>query len=556
MLDRIRQWLEAHPRWTLCLLVGAALGPFLAKPFNLDDPLFIWLARQILAHPGDPFGCAVNWYGRVSPLWAITDNPPAAGYYYAVFGRTFGWSEIGLHLGGLAAALAAILGIHRLAARLCQRPLLAAGAVLFMPVFLVSAGTVMCDVLMLAAWVWAVVFWVEGLEDNRGLKLVVAGVLVALALLTKYFGVALLPLLAAHGALARRRVGPWCVCLLIPLATLGAYQWITLELYGHALFSTAADYASAVHSELGMSKAVGGLIALAFAGGGAAGVLFLAPALWPTRTLAAIAGGTAVLGGALCGSGLLFDRYHALDSLAGRMAVSLQLIFWSVGGVLVLALAAADVRKNARDPGSWLLALWVAGTFVFAAFVNWTVNSRSLLPLAPAVGILIARRWSAAGQPRPQSLRIGLALSALLALCVAQSDCQLAIAVRRGAQEAVARHGASRSPLWFEGHWGFQYYMEKYGATAVDFKRSAPRPGDILAVPLNNTDTSEPAPENVARREIVTVPGAAWLTTWHAAVGAGFYASVLGPLPFAFGKVPPEGLFIYELSAAAPGTAK
>src|ERR1700733_6004699 len=49
MLQRIRQWLAAHPRWTLTLLVAAALGPFLAKPFNIDDPLFIRLAQQVSA---------------------------------------------------------------------------------------------------------------------------------------------------------------------------------------------------------------------------------------------------------------------------------------------------------------------------------------------------------------------------------------------------------------------------------------------------------------------------------------------------------------------------
>ena len=51
MLNQIRHWLVAHPRWTLTLLVGVLLGPFLAKPFNIDDPLFIWLAKQVRAHP-------------------------------------------------------------------------------------------------------------------------------------------------------------------------------------------------------------------------------------------------------------------------------------------------------------------------------------------------------------------------------------------------------------------------------------------------------------------------------------------------------------------------
>jgi 4-amino-4-deoxy-L-arabinose transferase-like glycosyltransferase len=556
MLDKIRPWVAAHPRWTLILLVSVALGPFLAKPFNLDDPLFIWLAQQVQVHPGDPFGFALNWYGRVSPMWAITDNPPLAGYYFALSGTAFGWSEIGLHLGGLLAALAVILGTHRLALRLSAPPLLAACAVLFTPIFLVSAGTVMCDVLMLAFWVWAVVFWVEGLEQNRFPKILCASLLVALAMLTKYFGAALLPLLVVHGAMQKRKAGSWLASLLIPVAALGAYEWITLRLYGHPLLSTAAGFAAAAQTELGFSKLASGLIALAFTGGGAATALFLAPALWRARTLAMIVAGTTILGGALCCSGVFLQKYHALDNPAARTEVCAQVIFWAVGGVLVLVLAGADVLRNPRDARSWLLALWVAGTFIFAAFINWTVNGRSLLPLAPPVGILIARRWEYAGFNRPRALQIGLAASALLALLVAQSDFQLAIAVRRSAQEAFARFDHSQKTVWFEGHWGFQYYMQALGATAVDVKHPAQKSGDILIVPMNNTDISEAPPEIVARRDIVDIPNPSRLTTWQAMAGAGFYASVVGPLPFGFGQVPAERVFVYELKAIAPDAAK
>ena len=60
MLDEIRSRCARHPNWTLVFVTLAALLPFLAKPFNIDDPLFIWLAHQIQAHPGDPFGFSVN----------------------------------------------------------------------------------------------------------------------------------------------------------------------------------------------------------------------------------------------------------------------------------------------------------------------------------------------------------------------------------------------------------------------------------------------------------------------------------------------------------------
>jgi 4-amino-4-deoxy-L-arabinose transferase-like glycosyltransferase len=549
MFNAIRRWCQAHPRWTLTLLAIALLGPFLAKPFHIDDPLFFWLARQVRAHPGDPFGFFVNWYGEPWPMWTVTENPPAAGYFYALAGSVFGWNEVGLHLGGLLAAVAAVLGIHRLAGRLCPRPLLAACVVLFTPIFLVSATTIMCDVLMLAFWVWAVVFWLEGIEEDRLGKLMFAGALMALALLTKYFGVALVPLLAVHGLIQKRRLGTWAAGLLPPLAALGAYQWATLALYHHPLFSAAAGYASTVQGELGFSKLSAGLIALAFTGGGAASAFFLAPALWRPRTLAGILGGTVVLGGLLVACGPFWQQFPALTTTAARSAVGQQMLFWAVGGVLVMALVAADLWQHPRDAQSWLLALWVAGTFGFAAFLNWTVNGRSLLPLLPAVGILLARRHAAGGDKYPAMVALGLAASALLALLVAQADFQLAATARQSAQAAAASCRQSRGTVWFEGHWGFQYYMEQLGAQPVDLKHPRQAPGDMLVIPQHNTDVFSPAREVVSHREVLSLPNPSWLATWTAGDGAGFYSSVVGPLPFGFGRVPPEVVYVFELEA-------
>jgi 4-amino-4-deoxy-L-arabinose transferase-like glycosyltransferase len=549
--DKLRRWLALHPNLALTLTVFAVLGPFLAKPFNIDDPLFIWLAQHVQAHPENPFGFNVNWYGTVTPMWTVTENPPLAGYYYALTGSIFGWSEIGLHFAGLLAALAVILGTYRLATRFCSNPLFAVCAALFTPVFLVSANTVMCDMLMLAFWVWAIVFWVEGLEQSHFPKILFAGLLVALAMLTKYFGVALIPLLAVHGAIQKRWPGGWLAALLIPLAALGAYQWLTHLLYGHALFSDAANFVITTQHKQSLSKLDGALTALAFTGGGAASAFFLAPFIWRVRTLAFVITGTALVGIVLYFSGIVLQKYHALETSTDRAKVAVQWIFLAAGGVLVLLLVVTDVLRQPRDPRAWLLALWIAGTFAFTAFGNWTVNGRSLLPLAPAVGILLARRWELGGKKPARALQIGLGASAAFALLVAQSDFQLAVAVRRTAQEAVAKYGQGKAAVWFQGHWGFQYYMEQFGAQALNFKNFCPAPGDFLVMPLHNVYISEPPPETIAGRDVLSVPYTACLTTWNAALGAGFYSSVAGPLPFGFGKVPAESLFIYEMKTPA-----
>jgi 4-amino-4-deoxy-L-arabinose transferase-like glycosyltransferase len=557
-LNKISGWFVLHPYWTLSLVVLAALAPFLAKPFNIDDPLFIWTAQQIHAHPADPYGFKVNWYGTAEPMWWVTQNPPLASYYLALAAGVLGWSEFALHCAFLLPAVAAILGTHRLARHLCQSPMLAALATLFTPVFLVSSTTVMCDVMMLAFWVWAAAFWLEGLAENRSGKLYAAGGLIALAALTKYFGACLIPLLAASSVMGKCRFRQWAVPLLIPLAALCAYQWVTRALYGHALLSEATDYAKYAKGFFGISGIASGLSALTFTGGGLAVVTFFAPRLWRMRALAWFAGGTVLLAAANILGGSLAKKHGALQTLS-QMSVEFQIILWAIGGLGVLALALADVWDR-RDAHSWLLALWVWGTFLFAAFFNWTVNGRSLLPMAPAVGILLARRLEqnilTVRKTCPRGAAICLAAGAVLALLVTQADFCLATAVRRSAQQACAKFGREPGALWYQGHWGFQFYMDAMGALPLDIKHSALKPGDTLIVPENNTSLFPVNSEAATLRETIAVSGPRWLTTWSTPAGAGFFAAAEGPLPFAFGHVPPEIVSVYALKSPASDSAQ
>jgi 4-amino-4-deoxy-L-arabinose transferase-like glycosyltransferase len=556
--DKIRGWLAAHPYFALTLLVVAALGPFLTKPFNIDDPLFIWVAHQIQAHPGDPYGFNVNWYASMSPMWAQTENPPLASYYIALVAAILGWSELALHSAFLLPALAVILGTYRLARRFCQWPALAACATLFTPVFLVSSTTVMCDVLMLAFWVWAVVLWVEGMERENLWQLSGAGLLIALSALTKYYGVCLIPLLAAYGLVDKRRLGRWVACLLIPLAALCAYQWITRELYGLAMLSKAVNFTSSAREIVGSSRFTPSLTALAFTGGCLAVAFFFTPMLWRTRALILYVTSTVLVAAAVYFKGGMLRSNCPLEG-AARMFAEVQAVFWAVGGIGVLALAVADIMKR-RDAQSWLLALWLFGTFLFAAFFNWTVNGRSILPMAPVMGILLARHLGEkvlAGRTAwTRGVTICLAVSAMLAFFVTRSDFLLANAARQSARETFAKYGRDRTNFWYQGHWGFQYYMDLMGASALDMKHPVLKVGDTLAVPLHNCYIFEPKPEVADVREVIKVKGPCLLTTWSQDVGAGFYSSVPGPLPFVFGQVPPEEVAVYSWKIASPTPPK
>src|SRR5439155_4889040 len=117
--------------------------------------------------------------------------------------------------------------------------------------------------------------------------------------------------------------------------------------------------------------------------------------------------------------------------------------------------------------------------------------------------------------------------------------------------------------LWFNGHWGFQWYMEQGGATAIDVAALQAQPGDLIASARNNS--------NVPRARIS--PGAVepllqlrpvpcrFAATMQPGERAGFYTSLWGPLPYAFDlNVPPDDYDLVRLlvpmTRAKPASAE
>jgi hypothetical protein len=235
-----------------------------------------------------------------------------------------------------------------------------------------------------------------------------------------------------------------------------------------------------------------------------------------------------------------------------NVAVFGQFLLWIAAGAGVLLLSADDLRTH-RDPVALLLFLWVVGTTVFAAYVNWTLNGRSILPLVPAVALTLVRRLDR--EPLASwALPALLGSAAALSLAVCFADACVANANRTAAREFVAEwQSPGGRQVWFQGHWGFQFYAQNAGARPWDYPASGGKTGDFLIVPFNNCMTHWPDGFG-DRIATATVDACSWATTNAPFVGAGYYACHYEwrPLPFVFGAVPPEGYFIYRLTKDQP----
>lgn len=533
----------------LLIIVITCLIPFCNKAFHIDDPLFIWTAKHILAHPIDFYGFSINWYGFEMPFFDVAKNPPLVSYYIAFASLPFGFGEIPLHIAFLIPALAVSLGTYYLAREISTHPLIATIASLLTPAFLVSSTTIMVDVTMLAFWVWSVVLWIWGIKNDKLWILCLSAILAGLSFLSKYYGICLVPLLFCFTLAEKRSLGWWVLPLLIPVAMVGMYDLITHSLYGHHLFLEAILYPQEYRKSTGFELSAQGnaFTGLSFMGGGFIIALLCTPLLWSRRML-------------LIGIFAFFVTFAILSatpsiggfSLRGedgtqRWIIIFQLSLFIITGLVIMILAFNDLYSQ-RDSKSLLLFLWLLGTFLFSTFLNWTINIRTILPMAPVIGILIVRQFVRYQEcnPKLKSIHfiVPLVLGVVISLLVVGADYSLANTARNAAYQINEKYGANRDHLQFTGHWGFQYYMQAFDFKPVDIIDGVLYPDDIIVIPENNSGAG-PLMESLNRNEIqllepIIQKPFSWLSSSNHDIGAGFYWDVIGPLPYAYGGVPDE----------------
>ncbi|MGD9645644.1 MAG: ArnT family glycosyltransferase [Pirellulales bacterium] len=541
------------------LLVSAAITllvliPFLGKPFHVDDPLFIWTAEQIRKSPVDFYGFALNWYGFEQDMAEVTKNPPGLSYVLAVTSLFVGLSEWAVHAVLLLPAVGLTCGTYLVAARYTHRPLLASLLSIATPAWLVSATTAMCDITMLCLWVWAVYFWLAGLDRRHFGLLLAAGACMAAAALTKYFAISLVPLLGLV-ALARRRQRYECfIALLIPIFALVLLDIYTTFKYHRGIVRDTLSYVDFYQGRVSIDRWTQLRLGLSFLGGSVATLLFFLPRILGWQGRLTLAGVATMLTAALIHNGDFVGMPINTDQ--GRdWGALLHVMLFLLAAVEVVALVVLELGRR-RDEGSLLLVAWIAGTWVFSSYLNWAVNVRTLLPLVPPLAILVARRIDEA-EPCSSSDRpawrdaIPLSLALGVALLVSWGDFRFAVAQRQLARAALEKTANTPGHVYFQGHWGFQYYIQRGGAIALKLDSEIVFTRDVMIVPMNNSNINL-LPENLVEvRDRALAPLASPAVTISPQQGAGFYFGHRDvPLPWRLVWAPDEEVRIYGFLAS------
>jgi hypothetical protein len=173
-----------------------------------------------------------------------------------------------------------------------------------------------------------------------------------------------------------------------------------------------------------------------------------------------------------------------------------------------------------------------------------------MLPMAPAAGLLLARRIDAIDAGRQTArpfVRVAWPLvpAAVLALAVAWCDYRWAVTQRTAAREIVEALEPMRAPIRYQAHWGFQYYMEEQGFPPIDFNDPRLASRDLIIVPENNVAFRRLPVEQFRPVRSFAYEDCPWLSVMDYRVGAGFYGATAGTLPFVFGPAPPERYHVF-----------
>jgi hypothetical protein len=514
------------------VLAAAVLAPFLGKAFTIDDPMFLYQASHLLRDPLHPTAFEVVWSTTPQRMSSIMASGPGMAYLLVPC-VALGGTEWAAHLLQLLFVVLALIATASLARRLGGEVGEARAAALLLaatPAVAGMAGTAMPDVPAMALGVCGVERALAWSREGRWHQAVAAALALSAAALCRSHLIALvgIALLAVVGDVFRRSA--W--------SPRGWRSWIPLAacpvMVALALFATRDPQSSAT--------AVAG-----------AAEMFFVPSAAPRNVAAFFAHWVLVLP-----LGLPWLALHPRRIVAGPVLYLATVAAWlylratpEVGPVFVapvVGLGAAvlwDLLRDAVRRKDAVLVMLGAWLIVPAAIVPYLhLPSKYLLASAPAAAVAVARGLSKVPAVRARAILVAtIAAGAALGVVILRADANFAGLGRTAAAQLVAPQVAAGKAVWFNGHWGFQWYAERAGARALT--RTPPHPGwgDVVVSSLHAEDELMGAMPR--RKRIGTLDDARrGGRLMDRKAGAGFFSNGWGYLPWAWGRTPVDR---YEL---------
>ena len=459
------------PPVVLALLMVIAAAFNLTKAVHLDDTAYLKMAEQIAAHPLQPMDFLLNWGDEGRLAFEEMNQPPLFFYFLAGVIATFGPSEIALHAAMAMVSGLAIFLMYRVAHRVApEHALLVTACCALGPAFL-PAQNLMTDVPSLALWLAAIDQLLLAGEQPGGRHYALAGLAVAAACLVKYSAIGLF---AAMGIIILARGHVRAIWSLgIPVAALAAWSVWNYASYGdlHLLTRpTTFDASATGRRSIDWITGIG--LALPWAW---MSLFHRVSGKWKSMpTVFALASGAAMF---------TAMQVWKLGPFEARWTTAV-LVF---GGAAAIAAVFSSRDKahgssKADRDHTTVLTWWLIGAAAQAIVLAPFMATRHVLPATVPLALLIARahpEWFTRRRVATATVAITFAFGGVLAA----ADYAWAALYPRYVKIIAEKYPTPPDRVVAQGHWGWQWYINRQGWREYDKRRTVLRVGDLFIEP-------------------------------------------------------------------------
>jgi hypothetical protein len=191
--------------WRAALIAALVLTLANAvKPLVIDDTVYVTMARHVVEHPADPYGFELYWYDAPEPAMRVGTLAPVLPYWLAGAMALFGDHPFAWKLSLFPFALALTGSIAFLLLRFARPLAIPVLYTLVLGPTVLPGMSLMLDFPALALGLLGFALFVRACEQERWRLAFGAGLVVGLAMQTKYSGVLYPALVLAYGVLYRR----------------------------------------------------------------------------------------------------------------------------------------------------------------------------------------------------------------------------------------------------------------------------------------------------------------------------------------------------------------
>jgi 4-amino-4-deoxy-L-arabinose transferase-like glycosyltransferase len=536
----------------LSILVVISALPFLNQSVHIDDPLFIQVARNIINNPLDPYGSIMNWLGKPEKMFDFFSNPPLFSYYLAAVISIWGENESAMHFACIPFALMTGIGMFFLSRRFNAPAFASALFLVLSPIFFTMSHTLMPDVAMCGFTICGVLFFILGFDGDRLLYVILGAFLAGLAPLIRYNGLIAPVLIMFYIVLHfRKNKIKYSFSLLIPALLFAGWNVFTLNKYGAMHFLHHMYFQKYGLNDGVLIKIIHFLphlmaIASCF-------LLLFLMLLWKKRN--------AIV--ALLTFGFAVILTLLIQAVTHYALVNLILVFMIAIGVsaffIVTAVDLVEEWKSGFPRDSLFLVLWLISIIWMQ---NSGIHSAAKYMIAALSPVIVISLRNTGQFINRKQLVAAILFTTLIGSITAIADFHLASVYKKMANDVAEQTSQIAFQKYFNGHWGFQYYMENNYASAYPKLSVIPSPAILSCVALANPQ--EIHHESEMNMEIVfqkTYDDNFPFRTMSNSLGfqANFYSyvnylsnkgpvrRVYGVLPFSISRAPLETLTVYEL---------